>query len=265
MATRKGFPIRKDGWPVVFPESPADSSALQKPALQRLERPDETFSGRAVDALREMVLSGGIQAGERLNEVALANSLGISRGPLREAIQRLRSEGLLTGVPGRGSYVRAFTPEAISQLYEVRIALEIHALKLIFRDWRAGGSEELQALLTATNEALTGDGPYPSDLDFHYQMVRLSKNYALIQMTVDVHRKIYLARSRSAQIADRAKRALIEHRQVVKHLANSEIDAAVGVLESHLRASLENALSLMAEDATQNATADAATVSPPLG
>ncbi len=95
----------------------------------RLER-RQTISNQSEAVLRELILSGELPPGSRLNEVELAASLGISRGPLREAIQRLVAEGLLTLIAHRGAHVRTFHPEELRDLYELREALETHGCKL---------------------------------------------------------------------------------------------------------------------------------------
>ena len=81
---------------------------------------DGTFSRRTEVVIRDMILDGTIPPGERLNEVALASALGISRGPLREAIQRLAGEGLLTVISHRGAFVRTFEAREIDELYDMR-------------------------------------------------------------------------------------------------------------------------------------------------
>lgn len=224
-----------------------------------LERPEQTFSGRAVDVLREMVLLGQLEPGQRLNEVELANALGISRGPLREAIQRLRSEGLLTAVSGRGAYVRTFTAEALSDLYEVRIALEVHAVRLASRKLGPEGVKELRELLDATDQSVAADHTYPQDLDFHQRMVALAGNPALIDTVTDIHRQIQLARWRSGHVPVRAKQALEEHRAVLEHLAAGRGEKAAAVLTEHLRHSLESALLVLhpTESGTKAASVDA--------
>ncbi len=222
----------------------ADADYLPAP----LERPVDTFSVRAVVVLRDMVLTGKLRAGERLNEVELANALGISRGPLREAIQRLRSEGLLTTVSHRGAFVRSFSDDELRQLYEVRIALETHAVRLAVRKNNAPGIGDLRKLLAATKEAMTAGPAYPRDLDFHLKLVALTGNQTLIDATTDVHRKIDLARSRSAYRAGRARDAFEEHEQIVHHMENGRAETAAKVLTKHLLSSLESALAILDAD-----------------
>jgi DNA-binding GntR family transcriptional regulator len=218
-----------------------------------LERPEQTFSSRAVSVLRDMVLSGRLRAGERLNEVELANALGISRGPLREAIQRLRSEGLLTAISGRGAYVRTFTADALRELYEVRIALETHAVRLAAPKSNPEGIRELRQLLADTDQALAGAPGYPQDLDFHQRIMALAGNQALLDMATEVLRQIHLARSRSGYVSTRARKAFEEHQEVLKHLANGDGDKAAAVLDKHLRSSLKSALELFDSDAAMPA------------
>lgn len=214
-----------------------------------LERPSHTFSSRAVDVLRTMVLRGQLASGERLNEVELAGALGISRGPLREAIQRLRSEGLLTAVSGRGAYVRTFTPESLGDLYEVRIALEVHAVRLAAQAARAADVDALRSMLDETGEAVTVGSSYPETLDFHQRLVALSGNDALCDAATEVHRQVSLARSRSGQVSERAREALDEHRAVLEAVALGDVERAAELMTQHLRSSLRSALAVLNNDA----------------
>lgn len=213
-----------------------------------LERATQTFSGRTVEVLREMVISGRLRAGERLNEVELANALGISRGPLREAIQRLHSENLLTTVPNRGAYVRVITAEQLKELYEVRIALETHALRLAAKNASADKVAELNEMLDAADASVARGKAYPHDLDFHQRFIAMVDNQALRDATTEVHRQIELARSRSGHEPARAKEALAEHRQICDLLAQRRGDGAAKALDKHLRSSLANALRILEED-----------------
>ena len=210
-----------------------------------LERPIHTFSGRTVEVLRDLVLNGNLRAGERINEVELSTALGISRGPLREAIQHLRSEGLLVTVSHRGAYVRTFSERELSELYEVRIALETHAIRLIGKSLTPDSVEELQQMLAEADESIGVENTYPRDLDFHQRIVLLADNEALMDAVVEVHRKIHLARSRSGQQSLRARRALSEHREVLEQLAGGRPEKSAQALAAHLRSSLQSAINVL--------------------
>lgn len=209
-----------------------------------LERRAQTFSGRSVAVLRDMVLSGLLSPGQRLNEVELARALEISRGPLREAIQRLASEGLLTIVSHRGAYVRTFDAGELRDLYELRVALETHAVRLAAERLTADDVADVGGLLDETREVLAAadDRAYPEELDFHQRIVALTGNQALLGATVEVLRQIHLARSRSGQQPRRARDAYDEHRAVVDHVAAGDGEAAARLMRAHLYRSLDNAL-----------------------
>ena len=91
---------------------------------------NRTLREQVVDHLREEILSNRLVPGEELGEVALARSLGISRGPLREALGQLAAEGLVTIVPRRGAVVRRLTHQELIEAYQLRVALESLAIKL---------------------------------------------------------------------------------------------------------------------------------------
>src|SRR5438105_10870219 len=96
--------------------------------MQRVE--NLTLWQRVYDFLREEILSERLQPGAVLQEVALSEELGVSRGPIREAIGRLAAEGLVVVRPRRGAVVRSLTKDEFIEAYEVREALEVLAVRL---------------------------------------------------------------------------------------------------------------------------------------
>ena len=213
-----------------------------------------TFAGRSLEVLRDMVLDGTLPPGERLNEVQLSQALGISRGPLREAIQRLASEGLVEAVTHRGAYVRSFSPNELADFYELRIALETHAVRVAARQAPAESIAELNQLLDETESSMDVDstGAYPADQDFHARLARLAAKPPLMNALTEIDRKIQLARARSAHQPRRARTALDEHRAIVAALSARDGDKAATLIEAHLESSLNNALAVLQADEAQN-------------
>ena len=211
-----------------------------------------TFSNQSAVVLREMILSGRLKLGERINEVETANALGISRAPLREAIQALVNEGLLVSVPNRGAFVRTFSRAELEDLYELRIALERHALRLTSKRAARSDLAELDAFLDETGSRM-GDEPdgephYPGELDFHLRLVELARSRELLSSATSVHQRIGLARSRSGHEPRRAQDAFDQHRDVVALLRKKQASAAAELLERHLRESLANALAIFGQE-----------------
>jgi DNA-binding GntR family transcriptional regulator len=207
---------------------------------------DGTFSHRTEAVLREMILNGSIPPGERLNEVALASALGISRGPLREAIQRLVGEGLLTIVSHRGAFVRTFDRREIEELYDLRTAYEMHAALLVCERATDDQLDQLGEFLVETGDAMS-DGRYPVDRDFHSRLLSLADSGALERAAKETQAQISLARSISASRPVRAKEALDEHVDIVSALQSRSADDAARLVREHLdqaRRSAMNALGL---------------------
>ena len=215
-------------------------------APQPFERQAKTFAGQSVEVLREMILGGRLVPGQRLNEVELSEALGISRGPLREAISRLASEGLLTVVSHRGAFVRTFDAQELMDLWELRIALETHAVRLVAQLADKSLLAGLKTMLADTRKTLVAEGGlfYPRDLDFHRGVVSLAKSARLLSATAEVHQQVHLARSRAGLVPERAQESYDEHEEVFQHIARRDADGAAAALATHLRASLASVLKL---------------------
>ena len=118
----------------------------QQPTIQ-IESASRTLRGQAYDILKRQLLSGELRPGERVNEVVMAARLGISRGPLREAIRNLEQEGLLIAAPHRGTFVRQLTEEEAAELQEVRLALETAAACRLAQHWTPATKAALEERL----------------------------------------------------------------------------------------------------------------------
>jgi DNA-binding GntR family transcriptional regulator len=190
-----------------------------------------------------MILTGILRPGQRLNEVELSTALGISRAPLREAIRDLASQGLLTIVTHKGAFVPSYTISDLRDIYEVRIAVETHAVRLLALRRSPADLDELSALLDQTEQALgtSGSRAYPSDLDFHRRVVELTGNRHLTEISTAVAQKLQLARIRSGHVPERAQEALHEHREILNCIGSDANTAAVFMMR-HLQLSLANVL-----------------------
>jgi len=145
-------------------------------------RPTRSLVDEVADSLRDMILSGRLPPGERLNEVRLATELGISRGPLREAVQHLRGEGLLEVVRRRGSFVVALSIDDVVDIYELRAAIEGRAARILAVRKGPREMRELRTLLRRLNRAAANgraEEVRRHDLAFHEGICRLTSNRRL--------------------------------------------------------------------------------------
>ena len=125
-------------------------------------------------ALRRAISDGTLAPGDQLGEAALARTLGVSRGPLREAMQRLTQEGLLVSHRNRGLFVADLTPESVADMYLLRTTVETAALDRVLES----GSVEAADALDVAVDAMAALAAEPrsaamvaADLDFHHALV----------------------------------------------------------------------------------------------
>nr|WP_273379049.1 GntR family transcriptional regulator [Actinopolymorpha pittospori] len=206
-----------------------------------------TFSRRTEAVIREMILDGSLAPGDRINEVELAGELGISRGPLREAIQRLAGEGLLTVISHRGAFVRTFEPREIVELYELRAALELHAIRLLAERASDDGRTDVDAVLAGARDGMaTPNGhAYPAEPDFHQRLVMLVDNQALLRSWLEVHRQLSLVRTRSGQEPLRDRATVLEHDEILAALSKRDAERAVALMRAHLTCAMHHALAVL--------------------
>jgi DNA-binding GntR family transcriptional regulator len=189
-----------------------------------------------VDALAERIeaaiISGDLQPGSKLSEQALAASLGVSRGPLREAIRRLEGRKLLQRTPNIGVHVASLSPNDLYEILQVREALEGMACALAATNMTDAELKALTELLDQHQQQKSvqdGTGYYQEskDFDFHFRIVKGSRNVRLVQMLCeDLYYLLRVYRYKSSTKPGRAKQALREHRDIVAALVKRDpVDA----------------------------------------
>jgi DNA-binding GntR family transcriptional regulator len=150
----------------------------------KIESSQRTLRGQAYQLLRDELLSGRLEPGQRVNEVQIAGRMGISRGTLREAIRKFEQEGLMVTVPHRGTYVRRFSVREAEELQEVRLALETTAALRVARAWnepvRGLLETRLEALRTACEDAHSFPERVAADLAFHEGILECCGNRTLL-------------------------------------------------------------------------------------
>jgi DNA-binding GntR family transcriptional regulator len=191
--------------------------------------------------LRELILSGALAPGQRLNEVELGERFGMSRGPIRESLQTLAGEGLVTIRSHKGTFVKTFAPGELTDLYEVRLVLESYASRQAAIRCTDEEVEVLGRLLGLTRERLATEGVFLYENDFHLQVLVMTHNEVLVNQGRHLLVQMALARSRSASTAERARCAIEEHQAVLDAIRGKDGEQAAQTMELHLNKSCENA------------------------
>ncbi|MDM9561477.1 GntR family transcriptional regulator [Bordetella petrii] len=214
--------------------------------------PDSTVD-RVYSQLRSMAIGYEFKPGEKLNEVALAKRLEVSRTPLREALNRLGIEGLLRFQPGKGFFCRDLDVHEIFHLYELRKVVEVAGARLSIERAQDADIRELLAFLDAT-------GPEPGDRDvaelvdldetFHERLLAMSGNTEMLRVLHNVNARIRFVRWIDMRRGDR-RNSQLEHRQILEALLARDEASCVALLEKHIGRRLDQITSAIREGYAQ--------------
>ena len=194
----------------------------------------ENVSDKVAAALRAMIVDGRLVAGERINEVHLAASLGVSRTPLREALSGLFSEGALTSAPGRGYTVKALTLAEFEQVYAIRPILDPEALRLAGIPSRVQ-IERLERLNQKLASASGSETVIALDDEWHLALLADCPNQVLVELI-----KTFILRTRRYEIglmreARQVRRGTEDHVRILTALREGNLKAACAALKRNLQ------------------------------
>lgn len=173
--------------PNPYPLPPLNSN------LSQMKRP--SLRDAVILQLKEAILSGELKDGQRLNEVEVAQWLGVSRGVVREAIRELEADGILAYEPYRGTFVRAWTAERVQELYSLRSVLEEYAIELAVGRIHEDDIEQLSSLVEGMRQAAQENNPSRVanlDLEFHKKLYILSGHSLLIDTLNNLNGQTHL-------------------------------------------------------------------------
>ena len=188
--------------------------------------------------LRQAILYGELKPGERLMDIALANRLGVSRTPVREAIRMLELEGLVVMEPRKGAHVAQITEKDLNDVLEVRLGLE--ELVVQFASERIT-EEELQNLKAAEEEfeqsmqrndlvALAA-----ADVKFHEVIYQATHNQRLVQMINNIKEQMYRYRMEYLKDVKVRETLVKEHRQLLQALEEHCQESAEDSIRAHIQ------------------------------
>lgn len=208
----------------------------ERPSLQPIGG-GRSLVENAADRIREQLLAGGYRQGEHLVEAKIADELGISRGPVREAFRILRVEGLVTEEPRRGTFVVTITPQDVREIYGLRAAVEGAAVRSLCRKGDPHAVAQLEAAIAeiaaASSEGDTA-GVARADVAFHELLCRLSGNRRLLetfQRYVPMLRG--LLRWDEEPLGTPVEGVAEQHRPLVAAIRNGDEMEAVRLVTSH--------------------------------
>jgi DNA-binding GntR family transcriptional regulator len=189
------------------------------------------------DTLREAIVAGTLKPGERLMEIQLAEELGVSRTPVREAIRKLELEGFVIMIPRRGTYVADLSIKDVNEVFEIRTALDVLAAGLAVERITEEELEQLERLLVqigAYIELEDIEKIVEADGQFHDILYRASRNDRLVGIINNLREQFTRFRSISMAYPGRIKNTIEEHRQLVEAIAQRNVALAQQLAREHM-------------------------------
>ncbi|GAA1298728.1 GntR family transcriptional regulator [Streptomyces sanglieri] len=209
------------------------STGLPQGAVPKLERPGP-LRERVYEALLELITTRALRPGQHLVESELAGHLGVSRQPVREALQRLNTEGWVDLRPAQGAFVHEPTEEEADQLLSVRTLLEAEAARLAAANSSPAGIAALEELCAKGEQAVADDDvdlAVATNAAFHAKVMELAGNVVLAELAGQVDRRVRWYYTPVAR--QRGTGSWIEHRSLIAAISSRDEQRATEIMRSH--------------------------------
>lgn len=196
-----------------------------------------TLKENVTNLLRQSIIDGTLASGEELNQAQIAERLGISRGPVREALGQLEQEGLIRSVPYKGVLVTPLDPDYVRELYSLRVALETFALKIGMDRGDPEEIDELRRIVDGMRAAAArGDAPELARLDlrFHTTIIRMAQNSLLDRAWTPLQIGVQRCLHSRHRIYERLDEVVGTHPELLEAIQRGDAATAQAMLEQHI-------------------------------
>ncbi len=203
----------------------------------------KSLEERVFDVLEEEILSGKLKSGDSLTELSLSERLGVSRTPVRGALQRLADEGLVDMMPNRGAVVVGVSEDDLVNIYKIRMRLEgLAARSAAERMTDADKKRLADAVELSEFYIRKDDAEHLKELDteFHGIIYGSCSNKMLTKMLAGMHKSIKTYRKLSLSVSGRHAKSLEEHRDILRAIERGDADEADRLTSNHIAAALDN-------------------------
>jgi len=208
------------------------------------------------ESIREAIINGTLKQGERLMETQLAEELGVSRTPVREAIRKLELEGLVAMLPRKGAYVAGIMPKDAADILEIRAALEGLAAKLAAERITDEEIEELADDTAKIEESINkGDVEKAVEYDnkFHGSLVGASRNTRLASMVSNLQEQVQRFRIMLTSTSKNVMlKSLNDHKRIVEALSRRDRFLAQSLAKEHVEHTEDRLIELIKEEHEKN-------------
>lgn len=199
-----------------------------------MRRPSKDRKTEAYDYLFEEIVSYRLLPDDAIVEQDVAQLLGISRTPVRAALERLEADGLVFQIPSKGTFVRGITPNDIDEVFEIRELLETAALKKAIHMISDAQIDALEMQLVQLNQDSGKEEYYSSDRDLHTVIMLCSGNRRMINLHKNIESQLERLRRVSSMRPERLLKSKDEHIAILNAIRARDLEQATTCLNVHL-------------------------------
>lgn len=195
----------------------------------------ENLTQQAYRSIRDEIVTGKLDGQQHFTEAYFASRYGISKSPIREALNRLESEGLITIIPRRGAFVRELSLHDVEEIYELREVLESLVIRNAVLD--AKSLAHLREIAESARSFLEKkDKPnyIRRDTAFHTTLAKASSNTRLYKMLESMHNQMMILRRQTFELTSQS--SIRQHLRILEALEKGRRETAARLMEEHIRA-----------------------------
>ena len=204
--------------------------------LNKITKP-ESLAKQVTKALRQSILTNELTPNVIYNEKSIAQDLGISRTPVREALLELSAKRLVKFLPQKGVVINTFTLQDIDDAFEIRTALEVFSVQKLCLNANDLDTTSLEQCLTDQTHAVASKDEIrfmEADRNFHIGFTRLTQNNYLIDMMEDIRDIMHLMGFKALAITGRMEAVVKEHRKILAAVQQKNVSLAMDQMRVHL-------------------------------
>ena len=215
--------------------------------LEKLDLTTQTYR-----VLRDKILKREFKSGAKISIDQVVESLGVSRTPVTTALQRLAKEGLVEIIPQRGTFVTELTTRDVSELFDIRLMIELHAAEHVLETGKiARFIEDTQSSMAGMRQAMVNDdyGDYETfvahDRDLHLALVKCTDNQHLTDLYSEMNVHIHVARVNYLDTVEKARQGYMEHEDILKAFREGRSNQVQQALRTHIQTVKERILEIL--------------------
>ena len=201
------------------------------------KREPKVISHEVASDIKKAIMDGYIKPGEKINETKIAKDMGISRSPVREALQELKKEGVVINIPYKGTYVNLLGKKDVEDMYIVRGLLEAYAVEFLIKNKNDSIIELLRQNVKDIEKSVEKKQKkelVKNDLQFHRNLCKFTKNQQLINLWEGFQSQVEILITLESGFYERFDLLATEHRDLLSLIIDGKIKKAQEKIKAHI-------------------------------